>query len=244
MNKSFKMVVLLGMCDDEGFRASVSMDDLVRTFRLYFREDAHRTDVMGTVVEDVEAVDGGRWSSYLIDNPIRAWTGANTAHRSMYFAHDSGARLFRYMGPMPSDDPESRRAFLDAVRDRAIAKLQMYWRRPGPMRYVYPVIPVGSPSPTPGSARADERGMCVMFGKERSGLPTGWHPVRINGRMLYGKFVEIALNMVKAEPSDKRSVPNLLMDELRALFGGEVPARPRVRFVKDPASAVWELMAV
>ena len=66
----------------------------------------------------------------------------------------------------------------------------------------------------------------------------------INGKTLYGKFAKIALNVVKAEPTDSASVPNRLTDELRALFGGELPRRPRVRLVRQAAAAVWEIRGV
>jgi hypothetical protein len=68
--------------------------------------------------------------------------------------------------------------------------------------------------------------------------------VAINGRHLYGKFVKVALNVLKAQPSDARSEPNLLSDELRRLFVGSLPARPRVRLVKQSGAAVWEVWRV
>jgi hypothetical protein len=80
-----------------------------------------------------------------------------------------------------------------------------------------------------------------MFGKDRAGLPTGWHLVNINGRHLYGKFVQVALNVVKTEPTDITAIPNLLSQELRALFGGVLPQRPRVRLVREAGAAVWRV---
>ena len=81
-----------------------------------------------------------------------------------------------------------------------------------------------------------------MFGTPRPhGLPDGWHLVSLNGRHLYGKFVKVALNVVKTQPTDSREVPNLLTQELTQLFGGVVPSRARVRFVKQPGAAVWEI---
>jgi superfamily II DNA or RNA helicase/HKD family nuclease len=237
MTRSFKMVVLLAMCDDDGLRESTSMARLVAAFRTYFSDEAHRVDVSGTPVESVETVDDADWVRYLLRHPIAAWTGANTTRPSMYFAHDAGAQALRYIGPRPSDDLASRRLFLDAVRDRANARLRMYWQRPGPSRFVYPVVPTGRVGAT-----IDERGLCVMFGSDRDGLPEGWHLIRIGKTIHYGKFVKIALNVVKARPTEDRGEPNLLTSELRTLFGGEVPPRAKVRFVKEVGAAVWELM--
>ncbi len=126
--------------------------------------------------------------------------------------------------------------------DRATARLNAYWQRPGPGRLVFPVIPTGSADDS--KEVESERKVCIMFGDHRAGLPTGWHLVSINGRILYGKFVAVALNVLKAQPSDARSEPNLLTEELRKLFGGALPPRPRVRFVRQTGTAVWEVRRV
>ena len=120
--------------------------------------------------------------------------------------------------------------------------MDAYWQRPGPTRMVFPVIPTGS-APDDPSHRVDRR-HCVMFGKSRQGLPEGWHLVAINGKHLYGKFVAVALNVLKTAPVDSQEVPNVLTEELRALFGGKLPGKPRVRFVRQTAAAVWEVLAV
>lgn len=239
MTRSFKMVVLLALCDDDGFRESVPISRLVTSFREYFAEDAHRLDVIGTAVESVETVGEAEWSGYLVRNPIAAWTGVNRAQPSVYFAHDVGAAALRYIGPSPGKDATSRRRFVEAVRDRAQARLRMYWQRPGPARFVFPVIPGGN-----AGEHEDRRSLCVMFGAERAGLPEGWHPVRVGGTVYYGKFVKVALNVLKARSTDDRNEPNLMTRILRELFGGEVPPRAKVRFVKDAGADVWELMAV
>jgi len=238
MTRSFKMIVLLALCDDDGFRESLPMSRLVASFREYFAEDAHRLDVIGTAVEAVETVSEAEWSSYLVRNPIAAWIGANRAQPSMYFAHDAGAGTLRYIGPSPGTDATSRKRFVEAVRDRAQARLRMYWQRPGPARFVFPVIPVGN-----AVEGEERRGLCVMFGNDRAGLPEGWHPVRAGGTVYYGKFVKVALNLLKARATDDRSAPNLMTQILSNLFGGDVPPRAKVRFVKDAGADVWELMA-
>ena len=105
---------------------------------------------------------------------------------------------------------------------------------------MYPIIATGSPGDGP-DARAAPRTVCVMFGSDRAGLPTGWHLVGINGRHLYGKFVKVAMNVLKTEPSDDQSVPNLLTAELTRLFGGRLRPRSRVRFVRDTGASVWRI---
>jgi hypothetical protein len=236
MTKSFKMVVLLAMCEGGTFHMSIGMDDLIRYFRVYFSEDRHREDVIGTPVEDVETVPPGRWSAYLLANPINAWIGGNTGAASPFFRWGEATGLLTYVGPGQAQEPAMARLLAAGVADRATAQLHAYWQRSGPGRFVYPVIPTGG-------AGTATRALCIMFGDDRTGLPVGWHLIAINGKHLYGKFVKVALNVLKATPSDSRDEANTLTVELELLFGGRLPARPRVRFVKAASSSVWQVLA-
>lgn len=241
MTKSFKMVVLLAMCEGDVFAPVIALDALVRFFRSYFSEERHRGDILGTAVEDVESVGASKMKSYLRDNPINAWIGGNSNAATPYFSWNDRTDELRYIGPSPGYTPAAFGDFAIAVRDRALARLHDYWRRPGPGRFVYPVIPTGN---VPRDAeRVGSRSFCVMFGENREGLPRGWHLVLVNGRYLYGKFVKLALNVVKVEATDAISVPNVLTQELEALFGGTVPSRARVRLVRRPGAQVWEIIA-
>jgi hypothetical protein len=104
---------------------------------------------------------------------------------------------------------------------------------------VFPVIPAGNAAGT--GEEPEARRHCIMFGTSIEGLPRGWHLVTINGKNLYGKFAKVALNVLKAVPQDTSEVPNLLTDELRALFGGALPSKPRVRLVRETSAAVWDI---
>lgn len=240
MSKSFKMVLLKAMCQEGRFRRSIHLNELVAAFRMYFAQDRHRDDVVGTDVEDAMAVSAGRWSRLLKDQPINAWVGGNRGVVSPFFAWSSATEEFRYIGPYPTHD-HLVKSFVAAIRDRAAARLDDYWQRPGPGKLVASVIPTG------GSLKSDDpsaqaRGLLIMFGTPRPhGMPEGWHLVALNGRHLYGKFVKVALNVLKSQPSDSREMPNLLTQELSRLFGGAVPPRAKVRFVKQPGAAVWEI---
>ena len=240
MTKSFKMVVLLAMCEGGSFRTSIGMDDLVRHFRAYFSEDRHREDVIGTPVEDAETVPSERWRAYLLAHPVNAWIGGNTGTASPYFLWNESTSTLKYIGPGRTEESAMARALGAGVADRATAQLHAYWQRPGPGRFVYPVIPVGGTGEAVAGAMT--RAVCIMFGDGRSGLPVGWHLIAINGKHLYGKFVKVALNVLKAAPIDSRDEGNVLTAELEALFGGRLPARPRVRFVKATSSSVWQVL--
>lgn len=238
MAKSFKMVMLRAMCEPHRFRRSIPADELVSAFRKYFAQESHRNDVADTEVAEVLTVDDRGWLRYLEGNPIAAWTGQYTRHASPFFRWEKERDAFTYVGPAPTD-PALEVHFARAIADRVQARLDAYWTRPGPGRMVFNVIPTGDGRRT-ARAEADTT-VCIMFGDHRAGLPTGWHLVSINGRHLYGKFVKVALKVLKAQPDEARHAPNLLTDELRRLFGGTLPPRPRVRLVRQTGAAVWEI---
>jgi superfamily II DNA or RNA helicase/HKD family nuclease/predicted house-cleaning noncanonical NTP pyrophosphatase (MazG superfamily) len=231
MTKSFKMVLVRAMCSGDSFRTWVISADLITAFRQYFAEERHRSDIVGTEVEAVAAVSDATWRTYLERNPIAAWAGVNRDTKSSFFEWNKVTGEFRYTGPMPDERLMLR--FGAAIRDRVNARLEAYWKRPGPNRFVFPVIPAGS-------AANDDR-LCVMFGNHREGLPVGWHLVRINGRHLYGNFVKVALNVLREGPDDSQGSANLLTKELHRLFAGKVPPQARVRLVRDTGAEVWEI---
>jgi len=228
MTKSFKMVVLLSLCEETAFKRSVSGAELVAAFRAYFTEERYREDVAGTELEAAAAVGAPGWLRYIEKYPIDAWTKPNKSVATPFFSWQKTASTLVYTGPRPTD-PALATPFARAIKDRALARLDAYWQRPGPTRMVFPVIPTGDAS------------LCIMFGNRREGLPTDWHLVAINGRHLYGKFVNVALNVLKERPVDERNEPNLLTAELTRLFGGAVPARARVRLTRQAGAAVWRI---
>ena len=239
MTKSFKMVVLLAFSGPSvsQFRRSVHLGALVATFREYYAAERHRGDVIGSAVEDVHAVDRRVWARYLQQNPINAWCGSNNGAMAPWFHWNDATELLSYIGPYPQDMQQQQQMAI-AVWDRAQARLDGYWSRPGAHSGVYKVIPAGG----------NER-FCVMFGRPRGDLPMGWHLLEINGRRVYGKFVEIALNVVKERPDDPQRpddaqrVPNILTQELSKLLGGTLGSGAKVRVVKDVGAAVWRILA-
>lgn len=247
MTKSFKMVVILAMCSHDSWMGGIHMSDLIRFFRDYFSTQGHRGDVVGTVVENVEVVQEAIWQSYLLSNPVGAWITANKKNPTPYFSWDEKDRIFRYIGPMPVAKSNAGVIMVDAIRDRATAQLQAYWIRPGPGKYVFPIIPTGDGR----GINPSERSLCIWFGssEQRLGLPDGWHPIRINGQYFYGNFVKVALNVLKSKPTDDRAVPNVLTKQLRQLLGqgsddSDLPLRPRVRLAKSGSAATWDILSV
>lgn len=247
MTKGFKMVVLLAMCASGTLHSRLPIEDLIGYFRHYYSKESHRSDVLGTRVESVETISSDVWRRYLLDNPISAWTGGPPGWSSSFLQWDGGTSELRYIGPLPAaSDTQLASRFTVGIADRASARLHEYWRRPGPGRFVFGVVPIGS-SKGDGAedgtreAKDGSRPQCIMFGDHRQGLPVGWHMVKINGKHLIGKFAKVAMNVLKDVASDERTIPNLLTGELSALFEGRIPQRARVRLVKSTGSDVWEI---
>jgi hypothetical protein len=184
-----------------------------------------------------------------LENPINAWIGGNTDKPSQFFSWSQQSREFKYIGPSVDGHGAESTLFGDAVLDRATARLINYWGSPGPGRFIFSVIPTGAGDESKPLERS-ERGLCIMFGDgaQRSGVPEGWHAVRINGEFYYGKFVKVALNVLKIKPTDDRNVPNELTPQLRQLLThdatGTLTPRPRIRLLKSPVSSTWEILAV
>jgi hypothetical protein len=234
MTRSFKMVVLEAMIAGDRFRDGIGLDidALVSHFRERFAREAWRSDVADTKVEAVDTVSEARWRAYLSEHPIAAWIGP-AEKPGRFFRLESARDALRYIGPLPPE--QLREAFHQAIADRIAARLLDYWRRPGPGRFVFPVIPTGSEARQEGK----QRSLCIMFGNNREVLPAGWHVVRINDRTLYGKFVKVALNKVAETPHDDAA--NRLTAELTELFGGSVPTAARVRMVRESGADVWRV---
>jgi len=177
-------------------------------------------------VEGLHDVPERKWEAYLVRNPVAAWAGGK------FFEFDVDAKVLRYTGPQAVSQSE----FMRALSARVQWRLADYWESRRPDRLEFNVIRSGE-------------GLCVMFGNgpARASLPNGWQAVRINGRFMYGKFVQVALNFLKAQPDESSAVPNQLTQELRLLFQNagdrRTNVRMRVRLVPLPAENAWAIEA-
>lgn len=215
MTKSYKMVVLQTMLDAERGLRPVQLEELATAFRHHFQQARFMADIRGTEIEDIEHVPVAKLEAYVRSNPVKAWASGH------WFAFDSETRTLSYTGPVPKDT----KAFRDAVAERATWRLNQYIDRHEERLPSFKLLPNGAGS-----------GACVMFGAKPvnalDAVPrgTGWQPVEIVGETFYGKFVKVALNVLKTRPVDNDAEPNLLTAQLARLFGvapGELLAKPR-----------------
>ena len=236
MTKSYKMVVLRAMLGHGGMAVPLPLAVINVVFREFFARDANKGDILGTLVEDVDAVSDAVLNRYILDSPINAWIGGNTGVPSRWFRFDTDINVFEYIGPKPGNQG----LFDSAMRERVEWRLAAYFDRQERAESVFNVIPHGS---------AGDR-VCIMLGHgPRSGpadIPRegGWKLVRINGRYLYAKFAKIAINVLKEQPREDATVQNVLTTELEKLLGGNLikfEQRHRVRIVRLPQEDAWSI---
>ena len=225
MTKSYKMVVLQAMLDAEHGLRAVSLADLATAFRAHFRQARHQADIRGTEIEDIEFVTEAKLQAYIRANPVKAWAGGEwfafgeEASANAGAGSVAGTPLLRYVRPVP----KNTRAFRDAVAERVTWRLNQYMDRHEERLPAFKLLPAGT-------------GACIMFGpKPVNALDVvprsaGWQAVEIAGQLFYGKFVKVALNVLKARPVDEPTEPNVLTEQLARLHGvppAELLARPR-----------------
>lgn len=226
MTKSYKMVVLLAFLRLGGLNAPVSLDALVAAFRAYFLESVrHARDLERTEIVAIAEVSDASLRTYLLKNPLAAWTNAGAkGERQVYFTLDEAAGALAYVGPAVSEPALLEAAMLERAEFRLAEYFEVRFER----RNVFNVINSG-----------EDRGIVMLGTDEQAPIPRGqgWVAVRMNGERLWAKFAKIAINVLKARPDDGAGEPNLLTQALEAMFGpgGYLPQRGnRVRIAPAP----------
>lgn len=209
MTKSYKMVVLEVFLAVGGLQRPVSVDELVVGFRRFFTDSRkHGRDLLGTEIAELAHVTDERLRAYLERNPLAAWTNAGkNGQRRVYFAHDEGNGVFRYLGPKATNEE----AFASAVAERVSFRLAEYFEFRFERKNVFNVINAG-----------DDRGIIMLGNDESAPIPRnqGWKPVVMNGQRWWAKFAKIAVNVLKEAPEDNVG-PNVLTEQLEVMFGPE-----------------------
>ena len=197
MTKSYKMLTLLAMLNEDQFRGTLPVDKLVRGFaRLALRSAKLRVDV------DASLDDPNALRRHLERNAIAAWTGGKGTKGKTFFEYESG--VFRTTFDVAADE---REAFQELARELAEWRLGEYLDR----------SPIGSGEGIVCKvSHANQRPILFLPDRRTNpGIPTGETPVIIEGKTYDATFAKVAVNVVR-RPGDPR---NELPTTLRGWFG-------------------------
>jgi superfamily II DNA or RNA helicase len=194
MTKSFKMLTLLAMLDENAFPGSISIENMADSFaRLAGRSAALRQDV-GAALTDRKGL-----IRLLETNPVNAWTGGRGTGRQAYFSYQDGAFISRI-----SIAPELRDVFQELVRELADWRLADYLSRSSR----------GDAGEGQFSCKVSHSGdRAILFLPDRGShpkIPSDWTPVEANGQRYEANFVKIAVNVMR-EPGKKTNVLHAIL---------------------------------
>ncbi len=200
MTKSFKMVLLLAMLNEDALPGAISIGNLVQAFRSRAtRSQRLKVDVG----PDIEHDD--RLRRHLERNPIAAWTSGQNAGRQVWFFYDG-----EQFGATFDVEPDVRVGFQELAREMCEWRLGQYLDRSSVVDESADqgiVLKVNS-----------SHGRPVIFPIERekiSGVPYGTTAIRANDEDFEADFVKVAVNVMRRPGTQE----NVLASVLRGWFG-------------------------
>ena len=119
MTKSYKMLVLLGMLNEDAFPGSISIDALADRFAELAGRSAKLRAEVGPAMED-----RAQLRRLIEENPIPAWSGGKGTGDVRYFAYEDG--IFRTLKPVPE---KGRPVLQQLTRELAEWRLAEYLAR-------------------------------------------------------------------------------------------------------------------
>lgn len=220
MSKSFKMVTLLAMLNEDRFPGSIGIDELTAAVR---QLGIHQPRVAADFATEFATESSLR--SHLEVNPVRAWAGGAGTGGKTYFSYVDGI----FASSIGSPDSK-RPAVQELTRELVEWRLAEYLDRPGTPVEGRCLIKVNQSNGNP-----------ILMPLNRDAnpdLPEGWTPFVANGQRYKGNFVKVALNVAQKEGSDRNELPAIL----RQWFGPDAGA-PGTRHQVQMASEddVWTL---
>ena len=197
MTKSYKMLTLLTMLNENQLPGALPVDELARGFaRLARRSAKLRVDV------DASLDDPNALRRHLEKNPVAAWTGGKGTKGKNFFKYENG--VFRTTFDI---DPGEREAFQEFLRELADWRLGEYLDR----------SPVGTDEGIVCKIIHANQRPIIFLPKRRTtpGIPTGETAVGVEGTEYEATFAKIAVNVLR-RPGNPR---NELAAVLRQWFG-------------------------
>jgi len=213
MTKSYKMLVVLAMLQEERFPGEISIEELAEAVERLARRSPKLVADIGDPIESPRALQ-----KHLEANPIKAWAGGLGTGRRSYFTYKG--RTFRTTFKVAADQSE---LFGELAREVAEFRLAEYLQRP--------------------ALRAEEgvrfrcrvshaSGRPILFlpnRREVSDIPEGWVPVVADDEIYEANFVKVAVNVMHKLGSKENALPGLM----RKWFGrlaGSPGKRAKVEF--------------
>ena len=198
MTKSFKMVLLLAMLEEDALPGSVPLARLGSRFAELARRYAIVRTELGEAIDDTAQLN-----TLLVENPIRAWIEGRGTGGTQYFRVRGNA--FETTFNVPAD---ARTAAREMVRELAEWRLGVYLRRVGFAANADRIVCRVS--------HAESRPILFLPPRERTaGIPEGWVDVVADGVSYQAKFAKVAINVMQRVGG----TDNVLGDVLRQWFG-------------------------
>jgi len=209
MTKSFKILTLLAVLDEDQLPGSLAIDAVERGFRRQAERSAILRQDVGAALANPSSL-----TRMLETNPIAAWTGGGDATRKTFFTYRD-----RQFASKFTLTPEVRDSFQELARELADWRLAEYLNRAdhsdGPDgRFTCKV--------------SHSAGRAILFLPDRAqnpAIPRGWVDVDAEGRRLRVKLVEVAINVAQ----DASAEENVLPEVLTGWFGPDA-GRPGTHF--------------
>jgi len=124
MTRSFKMILLQALLENNGLWSPPTLPDLARWSLDIFRRRRGLVWDLATAFRDVDRVEEGPWLTYWSTNPIAAWTGGLQQHGDPWFRLENGR--FTWNGRVEEED---RHALAEMIQELVDLQLARYWER-------------------------------------------------------------------------------------------------------------------
>lgn len=209
MTKSFKMLAIIAMLDEDALPGAISIDALAAAF-------AKRVERSGKLRNDVGASLSSRseLAKLLEHNPIAAWTGGGSSERKNYFTQIKGNFTSRFDVPA-----QFRSVFQELVRELADWRLAEYLGRG---------VDCAENEGTFTCKVSHSGGRPILVLPDRanhSQLPIGWTDVEVDDRILQVHIDSVEINVARQSGRET----NQLGAILTGWFGPDV-GRPGTNF--------------
>lgn len=196
MTKSYKMLVLLGMLNQDSFPGQISIDDLVKQVIKIVKRNLFLQSDLAISVDDKNRV-----KKLLVEHPIDKWVQGKGMGDGKYFTFDG--KLFSFQINVADD---LRDDMQEMVREIVDFKLAKYLSREGVAEsrsnlYICKVI------------NTNDKPIIKLPDRESNILlPEGEMLVEIAGNEYMARFASIAINIVNIAGETENVLPNILRD--------------------------------